>query len=110
MSFSGILTAALMLKPEGESLEDICFSVQETTFAMLTEVTERAMAHVEKSEVLLGGGVVQNKRLQEMVGLMARGRGAEMFCARSDPVHGQRRHDRVDRADYAPRWGAHERQ
>ena len=79
MSFSGILTAALCQKDKGESLEDICFSVQETTFAMLTEVTERAMAHVEKSEVLLGGGVVQNKRLQEMVGMMANERGAKMF-------------------------------
>ena len=46
---------------------------------MLTEVTERAMAHVEKSEVLLGGGVVQNKRLQEMVSTMATERGAKMF-------------------------------
>ena len=79
MAFSGILTAALCLKAKGETLEDICFSVQETTFAMLTEVTERAMAHVEKSEVLLGGGVVQNKRLQEMVGIMANERGAKMF-------------------------------
>ena len=79
MSFSGILTAALCQKAKGESLEDICFSVQETTFAMLTEVTERAMAHVEKSEVLLGGGVVQNKRLQEMVSMMATERGAKMF-------------------------------
>ena len=46
---------------------------------MLTEVTERAMAHVEKDEVLLGGGVVQNKRLQEMVARMAADRGAKMF-------------------------------
>jgi len=37
------------------------------------------MAHVEKSEVLLGGGVVQNKRLQEMVQRMAEDRGARMF-------------------------------
>ncbi|MCU0861070.1 MAG: bifunctional N(6)-L-threonylcarbamoyladenine synthase/serine/threonine protein kinase [Methanomassiliicoccales archaeon] len=79
MAFSGILTACLALKEKGESVEDICFSVQETCFAMLTEVTERAMAHVEKSEVLLGGGVVQNKRLQEMVARMAHDRGAEMY-------------------------------
>ncbi len=46
---------------------------------MLVEVTERAMAHVEKDEVLLGGGVVQNKRLQEMVRIMAEERGAKMF-------------------------------
>lgn len=79
MAFSGIMTAALCLRSKGESLEDICFSTQETCFAMLTEVTERAMAHVEKKEVLLGGGVVQNKRLREMVSMMAEDRGAAMF-------------------------------
>ena len=79
MAFSGILTACLVLKEKGECIEDICYSVQETCFAMLTEVTERAMAHVEKTEVLLGGGVVQNKRLQEMVEQMASDRGAKMF-------------------------------
>jgi len=79
MAFSGILTAAVAFREKGESLQDICYSVQETSFAMLTEVTERAMAHVEKSEVLLGGGVVQNKRLQEMVQRMATDRGAQMF-------------------------------
>lgn len=79
MAFSGIMTAALYLRSKGESLEDICFSTQETCFAMLTEVTERAMAHVEKKEVLLGGGVVQNKRLREMVSKMAKDRGAMMF-------------------------------
>ncbi|MEM2943422.1 MAG: bifunctional N(6)-L-threonylcarbamoyladenine synthase/serine/threonine protein kinase [Methanomassiliicoccales archaeon] len=79
MAFSGILTAALNLYKKGARIEDICYSVQETCFAMLTEVTERAMAHVEKNEVLLGGGVVQNKRLQEMVAKMARDRGASMF-------------------------------
>jgi len=79
MAFSGILTACLALRDKGEGVEDICFSVQETCFAMLTEVTERAMAHVEKNEVLLGGGVVQNRRLQEMVARMAADRGAQMF-------------------------------
>jgi N6-L-threonylcarbamoyladenine synthase/N6-L-threonylcarbamoyladenine synthase/protein kinase Bud32 len=79
MAFSGILTAAVAHRNRGETIEDICFSVQETCFAMLTEVTERAMAHVEKEEVLLGGGVVQNKRLQRMVQEMAEARGARMF-------------------------------
>lgn len=79
MAFSGILTAAVAHRNKGESIEDICFSVQETCFAMLTEVTERAMAHVEKEEVLLGGGVVQNKRLQRMVQEMAEARGARMY-------------------------------
>jgi N6-L-threonylcarbamoyladenine synthase len=79
LAFSGILTAAMQHRSKGESIEDICFSVQETCFAMLTEVTERAMAHIEKSEVLLGGGVVQNKRLQAMVASMAHDRGGLTF-------------------------------
>lgn len=73
VEFSGIMTAALNLDA---SIEDRCYSIQETTFAMLTEVTERALAHTRKDEVLLGGGVVQNKRLQEMIGKMTEERGA----------------------------------
>ena len=34
---------------------------------MLTEVTERALAHTRKNEVLLTGGVAANKKLQEMI-------------------------------------------
>src|SRR5512136_3095912 len=79
VAFSGILTAAIQLRKRGKRLEDLCYSIQETCFAMLVEVTERAMAHIEKDEVLLGGGVVQNKRLQEMVRMMAEERGAKMF-------------------------------
>lgn len=37
--------------------QDLCFSLQETVFAMLVEITERAMAHVGSSEVLIVGGV-----------------------------------------------------
>ena len=52
---------------EKYDLKDISYSLQETSFAMLTEVTERALAHTEKSELLLTGGVAANKRLQEMI-------------------------------------------
>src|SRR2546422_670124 len=79
VAFSGMLTAALQLHRQGARLEDLCYSIQETAFAMLTEVTERAMAHVDKDQVLLGGGVVRNKRLQGMVSRMAADRGATMF-------------------------------
>ncbi|MDI6709036.1 MAG: bifunctional N(6)-L-threonylcarbamoyladenine synthase/serine/threonine protein kinase [Candidatus Thermoplasmatota archaeon] len=78
VAFSGILTAALHLI-NIEKLEDICYSLQETTFAMLTEVTERAMAHLDKKEILLGGGVACNKRLQEMLDDMCKSRGAKLF-------------------------------
>ncbi|UCC91241.1 MAG: hypothetical protein JSV39_02895, partial [Candidatus Aenigmatarchaeota archaeon] len=51
---------------------NLCFSIQETFFSMLTEVTERALAHLGKDEVLLTGGVAANLRLQEMLGTMCR--------------------------------------
>ncbi len=76
VEFSGIMTSALN---KDESLSDLCYSIQETTFAMLTEVTERALAHIRKDEVLLGGGVVQNKRLQSMVEKMTEERGARYY-------------------------------
>jgi N6-L-threonylcarbamoyladenine synthase/N6-L-threonylcarbamoyladenine synthase/protein kinase Bud32 len=79
ISFSGIMTAAVALKKKGHSLEDIAYSVQEICFAMLAEVSERAMAHVGKDEILMGGGVVQNSRLRKMISVMASERGAEMF-------------------------------
>lgn len=77
VSFSGMLTAAQILFNNGEKKEDLCHSIQETAFAMLTEVTERAMAHTGIEEVLLGGGVASNKRLQGMLLDMASARGAK---------------------------------
>jgi N6-L-threonylcarbamoyladenine synthase/N6-L-threonylcarbamoyladenine synthase/protein kinase Bud32 len=79
IAFSGLLTTAIQYYNKGKSLEDICYSIQETTFAALTEVTERAMAHTEKNEVLLGGGVAANMRLRDMVEKMANERNAEFF-------------------------------
>lgn len=83
VAFSGILTAALNLI-DMEKLEDICYSLQEVTFAMLCEVTERAMAHLDKKEVLLGGGVACNKRLQEMVNTMCNARDAKLFVPKPE--------------------------
>jgi len=72
LSFSGLLTAATeALHQRKHRLEDICFSLQEVAFSMLTEVTERALAHTEKPEVLLTGGVAANKRLQIMLEVIA---------------------------------------
>jgi N6-L-threonylcarbamoyladenine synthase len=84
VAFSGILTSAEKHVKNGLRLEDICYSLQETVFAALTEVTERAMAHTEKHEVLLGGGVACNKRLQRMVETMAKERGASFFVPSKD--------------------------
>ncbi|MEM3696200.1 MAG: KEOPS complex N(6)-L-threonylcarbamoyladenine synthase Kae1 [Candidatus Bathyarchaeia archaeon] len=79
-SFSGLLTAAVNLLKKGDyRLEDLCYSLQETAFSMVTEVTERALAHTEKKEVLLTGGVAANKRLQSMVEAIAEEHNAK-FC------------------------------
>ncbi|KAM5464051.1 putative tRNA threonylcarbamoyladenosine biosynthesis protein kae1 [Microsporum audouinii] len=62
------------------SRADLCFSLQETVYAMLVEITERAMAHVGSKEVLIVGGVGCNERLQEMMGIMARDRGGNVYA------------------------------
>ncbi|MEM0053010.1 MAG: KEOPS complex N(6)-L-threonylcarbamoyladenine synthase Kae1 [Nitrososphaeria archaeon] len=67
VSFSGLLTYAKNLIKKGYNKEDVCYSVQETAFAMLTEVTERLLAFSEKKEIILTGGVAANLRLQEMI-------------------------------------------
>lgn len=108
VSLSGILTSAeayttdkgFRLTSTGEegtfTPADLCFSLQETVFAMLVEITERAMAHVGSKEVLIVGGVgcrspfphcrceshsgKGNERLQEMMGIMAQERGGSVFA------------------------------
>lgn len=79
LAFSGLLTAASKEYYKTKKLPEICYSLQETAFAMLTEVTERALAHTGKSEVLLTGGVAANKRLQEMLRLMSEEHNANFF-------------------------------
>jgi len=90
-SFSGILSMASILASQLGTLkdtisdelitkEDLCFSLQETVFAMLVEITERAMAHVGSQQVLIVGGVGCNERLQEMMGIMARDRGGNVYA------------------------------
>jgi len=78
-SFSGMVTAAQKLYDSGISMEDVAFSFQETAFAMLTEVTERALAYLGLDEVLLVGGVAVNKRLQEMLRVMCEDRNAKFY-------------------------------
>ncbi len=89
VSFSGILTYLdtilkgkknknLKIKKEEINNNDLCFSLQETIFAMLVEITERAMAHTNSKEVLLVGGVACNERLQEMMGIMAKERNGKV--------------------------------
>jgi N6-L-threonylcarbamoyladenine synthase/protein kinase Bud32 len=76
LAFSGLISAA---RECGAPISDVCYSLQETAFAMCTEVTERALAHTGKNEVLLVGGVGANARLQEMLAQMCEDRGAALF-------------------------------
>lgn len=72
ISLSGILTSTEAYTSDGRfrrdgkreaddeniiTPADLCFSLQETVFAMLVEITERAMAHIGSKEVLIVGGV-----------------------------------------------------
>ncbi|OAA71598.1 Peptidase M22, O-sialoglycoprotein endopeptidase [Cordyceps fumosorosea ARSEF 2679] len=85
-SFSGILAAVDALAAQVRAgtadftAEDLCFSLQETVYAMLVEITERAMAHVGSRQVLIVGGVGCNERLQEMMGQMAAERGGSVYA------------------------------
>jgi len=80
LSFSGILTEAVRKYKTGKyKLEDIAYSFQETAFAALIEVTERAVAHTGKEEVVLVGGVAANNRLREMLKTMSEERGIKFF-------------------------------
>lgn len=85
VSFSGLLSyieeqAPTLIEAGKYSPADLCFSLQETVFAMLVEITERAMAHCGSQEVLIVGGVGCNERLQGMMEIMAKERGAKLFA------------------------------
>lgn len=81
VSFAGLLS---FIEKEGLaelhagrcSAADLCFSLQETIFAMLVEITERAMAHCGQNQVLIVGGVGCNRRLQEMMRVRPCARGS----------------------------------
>ena len=79
VSYSGLFTAAKRLLRSNVALEDICYSLQEVAFAMLSEATERALAHTEKGELLLTGGVAANSRLREMLRLVAEDHEARLL-------------------------------
>jgi N6-L-threonylcarbamoyladenine synthase len=74
VSFSGLLTAATRLASR-QGVADVCYSLQETSFAMLGETVERALSFTGKKEMMIVGGVAANQRLAGML---------EAACARQD--------------------------
>ena len=118
ISVGGILTN---LKQKYDSkkflVEDLAYSTQETVFAMLLEVSERAMAHCQKKELLLGGGVACNKRLQEMSKIMCDERDAKFYCPENQVlvdngamiawqgmIEKSKASKELDKIDILPRW------
>ena len=85
VSFSGMLTNLKQKYDSGKyEKEELAHSLQETAFAMLLEVSERAIFHCQKKELLLGGGVACNKRLQEMTRTMCKEAGLKFFVPENE--------------------------
>lgn len=80
VAFSGLLTAALAMDAQGARREDLAYSVEVIAYSMLTEITERALAHRHMRQVVLGGGVACNARLRSMVRTMVEERGGTMYA------------------------------
>ncbi|KON31818.1 MAG: hypothetical protein AC479_08270 [miscellaneous Crenarchaeota group-6 archaeon AD8-1] len=88
VSFSGLLTAAIDLLHQNKyRLQDLCYSIQENVFAMVSEVTERALTHTEKKDILLTGGVAANKRLQNMISSIAKDHSVNFNTVPSEFAH-----------------------
>src|SRR4029079_6789962 len=71
VSFSGLLTSAIRLASEKKinknDLSEVCYSLQETAFAVITESIERALSFTGKKQMMIVGGVAANRRLAEML-------------------------------------------
>ena len=77
VSFSGLLSATKSIVKK--SKVDACYSLQETAFAMISEVVERALSFTRKKELMIVGGVAANKRLSEMLTDVCKRHGCKFF-------------------------------
>ena len=79
VSFSGLLSATKSIASKG--IDNACFSLQETAFAMIAEAVERALAFTKKKELLIVGGVAANKRLSEMLKKVCQRHNCKFFVS-----------------------------
>lgn len=79
VSFSGLLSATKSIASKNK--KDACFSLQETSFAMISEAVERALSFTQKKELLIVGGVAANKRLAEMLKDVCKRHDCKFFVA-----------------------------
>ena len=82
-AFTGLLTYASGLAGKKIS-EDLCYSIQETSFSMLCEATERALLMTNSNELEVCGGVAQSVRLQEMLKSICKEHGMRFGVARNE--------------------------
>ncbi|AFH43321.1 endopeptidase, family M22 [Fervidicoccus fontis Kam940] len=78
VSYGGLLTSSLKMIGK-EDLGDVCYSLVEISYSMITEVAERGLAHTRKKEVILTGGVSASKVLTEKLEKMSALHGAKFF-------------------------------
>lgn len=118
VDFSGIVSEALRQLKKKEDLNNLCYSLQETCFSMLTEVTERALAHTDKKEIIVIGGVAANKRFSEMLTSMCNDRGAKVYVCPLKysgdqatmiaylgmKIFKSKKYPKIDVYDINPRW------
>lgn len=83
VSYSGLLTMATR-SIGGSDPRDLSLSLLEVAYGMLSEVTERALAHTEKPSLLLTGGVARSLRLQRMLQSVCAEHGARFHVVQPD--------------------------
>ncbi len=79
VAYSGLLTAAVNMFHKGAGVEDVCFSLQEIAFSMLSEAVERSLVQTRRDEVVVAGGVAANSRLREMLESVAKDHDASFY-------------------------------
>jgi len=80
ISYSGLFTHAKRMLGK-YPLNDIAYSLMETSFAMTVEIAERAF-HMKDAKCFLAcGGVAQDPRLKEMLSLVAKENNAQWYVA-----------------------------
>lgn len=83
VSYSGLLTMASRLAGQYDR-SDLSLSLLEVAYGMVAEVAERAIAHTEKSALLLTGGVARSKRLQRALSFVCSDHSARFHVVPPD--------------------------
>lgn len=78
LNFSGLLTHSKKII-NNYPKEELIYSFMHTAYAMLLEVTDRALSYTKKKEVMVIGGVAASKALKEMLEIFAKQNKIKLF-------------------------------